>query len=57
MKKSVYVPIKLTDLHITDFERLENTHANLILNEHWMIINTAVRLFSSISELLEKGDD
>jgi len=45
---AVYISIKNTDLKLTELMRLENKHANLILNEHFMVINIAVKFFSSL---------
>ena len=44
---SAYVPIKETELNLSEFFRLEQArHAPLVLNEHLMIANVASKLFT-----------
>ena len=45
---AVYVPIKNTDLKLTELTRLENKHANYILNEHLLAVYTGARVFCSL---------
>jgi len=47
---AVYVPIKNTDLKLTEFERLENKQANSLLNEHFLTVFIAARVFKSLLE-------
>ena len=46
----IYVPIKNTDLKLTELARLENKHANLILNEHFMTAYIAVKVLSTLKK-------
>jgi hypothetical protein len=46
----VYVPIKNTDLKITELSRLHNKHADFVLNEHMMTTYIAVKLVSSMTK-------
>ena len=45
---AVYISIKNTDLKLTELERLESKYANFVLNEHFLSIHIAVKLFSSL---------
>lgn len=45
---AVYVAIKNTDLKLTELIRLEKKHASLILNEHFMTVYVASKIFSSL---------
>src|ERR1035437_342500 len=45
---AVYVPIKNTDLKVTELERLENKHASVVLNEHFLTVFIASRVFASL---------
>jgi len=47
---AVYVPIKNTDLKVTELERLENKHASVVLNEHFLTVFTAARVFASLRD-------
>lgn len=47
---SIYVPLKNTDLKLTELLRLENRHACEILNEHFMIMCIAERTFASLAQ-------
>jgi len=47
---AVYVPIKNTDLKLTELERLENKHANVVLNEHFLTVFVASRVFASLRD-------
>ncbi|MBV9767376.1 MAG: hypothetical protein JOZ48_21225, partial [Acidobacteriaceae bacterium] len=45
---AVYVPIKNTELKLTELQRLENQHANVVLNEHFLVTYVAVRIWASL---------
>lgn len=46
---AAYVPIKETELNLSEFFRLEEArHAPLVLNEHLMVANVASKLFNTI---------
>ncbi len=47
---AVYIPIKNTDLKVTELDRLENKHASVILNEHFLTVFVAARTFASIRD-------
>jgi hypothetical protein len=44
----VYVPIKNTEIKLTEFQRLEHKHADLVLNEHFLVVYVAVKFFGSL---------
>lgn len=44
----VYLPIKKTDLTVTELARLENNHANVVLNEHLLTAAVAARTFAAL---------
>lgn len=46
---SVLVSIKNTGLDLTEFQRLENTNASIILNEHFLTMFVASRVFRELS--------
>ncbi len=46
----IYVPIKNTDLKLTELARLENMNANLILNEHFMTAYIAIKVLSALKK-------
>jgi hypothetical protein len=48
---SVYVSVKSTDLSLTELARLENKHANMLINEHLMIVNIAAKTLHTLTEL------
>lgn len=48
---SVYVPIKLTDLNLSELMRVDGKHASTILNEHFMCVFFAERLCSNLVSL------
>lgn len=54
---AVYVPIKSTDLHLAELARLENKHANLLLNEHLLTINVAAKTFASLAALVTDASE
>lgn len=45
---SVYVPIKNTELKLTELVRLEKKHASFILNEHFMTTYIGAKIFASL---------
>jgi len=45
---AVYISIKNTDLKLTELQRLENKHSALVLNEHFLVVHVAVKLFASL---------
>ncbi len=47
---SIYIPIKNTDIGLTELQRLEDQRASTLLNEHFMIINIALITFTSMSK-------
>lgn len=47
---AIYIPIKNTDLKLTELERLENKHANVVLNEHFLTVFIASRVFASLRD-------
>jgi len=47
---SIYVPIKNTDLNLTEFQRLQDKHASIILNEHIMTITITLIALESLLE-------
>lgn len=54
----VYVPIKLTDLNVVEFDRLgENELADFVLNEHAMTIFMAAKTVSSLLKNVGKQYD
>lgn len=60
---SVYIPIKLTNVKLTDLERLVDKHANHILNEHRLVslilinlFDTLEKLFSDDAEIIDKNE-
>src|SRR4051812_2460728 len=46
---AAYVPIKNTDLRVTELLRLQDEHANLVLNEHFMVMFVAVKVLSGLT--------
>src|ERR1700691_1617044 len=53
---AVYVPIKNTDLKLTELERLSNKHANIVLNEHFLTAFIAARVFASLRDRADLTD-
>ena len=47
----IYVPVKNTELRRTELRRLEDQHADVLLNEHFMVIGFAAKAFSSLEGL------
>ena len=47
----VYVPIKNTDLRLTELQRLEDRHASALINEHFMTTHITEKVFESFSQL------
>jgi hypothetical protein len=55
---AVYVPIKLTDLNLVEFNRLgENEFADFVLNEHSMTIFMAAKVVSSLLKIVYEDYD
>jgi hypothetical protein len=48
---SIYIPLKNTDLKLTELKRLEDKHATFVLNEHFMTLAITQAIFNSLSEL------
>lgn len=48
---SVYIPLRNTDLKLTEFKRLKDHPAGPILNEHFMVLFIAERIFSSLEQM------
>jgi hypothetical protein len=46
----IWVKLKNTDLKLTELQRLENRHADTVLNEHFMTVFIAEKVFSSLME-------
>lgn len=44
----VYVPIKNTELKLTEFNRLTNKHAEVALGEHFLVSYVAVKFFGAM---------
>jgi hypothetical protein len=44
----VYVPIKNTEIKLTEFNRLTNRHAEVVLSEHFLVTFVAVKFFTSL---------
>ncbi|NEN25369.1 hypothetical protein G3O08_17880 [Cryomorpha ignava] len=47
---AVYIPIKATDLRLTEIGRLHK-HADLLINEHLLVMHLAVRFFMALTEV------
>src|SRR5580700_1788537 len=45
---AVYVPIKNTEITLTEFRRLENSRSDLVLGEHFLVTFAAIKFFSSL---------
>ncbi len=50
---SIYAPLKNCDLKLTELRRLEEQHASVILNEHFMVMYIAGKAFSTLSSLTQ----
>lgn len=48
---SIYIPLKTTDLKITELNRLEGKHAAEVLNEHIMVIAFTKIMFDQLNTL------
>ena len=48
----VYVPIKNTDLSLTDFLRLRGSHAAPVLGEHFMSIHVVAKMLRSLEKAI-----
>lgn len=44
---SIYIPIKKTELNLTEFDRLER-HAQILLNEHLLSLNIVIKVFEAL---------
>lgn len=44
----VYLPVKKTDIAVTELARLEDHHANVVLNEHLLTAAVAARTFAAL---------
>jgi hypothetical protein len=53
----VYVPIKNTEIKLTEFQRLENKHADVVLNEHFLVVYIAVKFFTSLLKASIRNDE
>jgi hypothetical protein len=53
----VYIPIKLTNVHLTELDRLVDKHANIILNEHWLSVIVINNLLNSLNNLLSDSEE
>lgn len=54
---SIYVPIKETELNITELARLTEAHGNFVINEHLMTINIAIKALASLRKNSSITDD
>jgi hypothetical protein len=46
----VYIPIKNTEVKLTELKRLDNVHADVVLNEHFLVLYVAIKFLSSITK-------
>lgn len=46
-----YVPLKATEMHLAELERVENKHASGLLNEHFLTLYVAECSFKILAEL------
>lgn len=46
----IHIPIKEGQLDKTDLSLLKNKHGEILLNEHFMVINFAIKIFEKLSE-------
>jgi hypothetical protein len=53
---SLYVPVKKNEITLPELERLER-HANSMINEHFMVMHIAERLFANLIEVLVDAHD
>ena len=55
---SVYIPIKKTELSITEVLGLKDKHGDIILNEHLMVLNFALKTVEALQRLpIEDNSD
>lgn len=55
---AAYIPVKETELKITELIRLEEArHATVVLNEHLMITHISSKIFTSLSERTSLNDE
>jgi len=45
---AVYVPIKNTEIKLTEFKRLENSRSDLVLGEHFLVTYATIKFFASL---------
>jgi hypothetical protein len=45
---AVYVPIKNTEIKLTEFRRLENSRSDLVLGEHFLVTYASIKFFTSL---------
>jgi hypothetical protein len=50
-----HVPIKNTQLKITDLQRLDQYHATFLINEHFFSISVMIEILNSLSKMPEKN--
>jgi hypothetical protein len=48
---AIHIPIKEGQLDKTDLTLLENKHGEALLNEHFMVINFAIKIFEKLCEM------
>lgn len=48
---AIYIPIKNTDLNISELDLVENPYVSLFLNEHFLVLHMLSRIFFSLSEI------
>lgn len=48
---SFYIPVKETELKLTELARLENKHGSLVLNEHLMAVNVITKVVATLRKL------
>jgi len=53
---SIYVPLKNTNLALAELDRLENRHANDVLNSHLLTTHFALLAFKMLNELTVKTE-
>ena len=52
-----YIPIKETELKLTELIRLEKAHGSLLLNEHLMAVNVVVKAVSALQKICSDEKD
>jgi len=51
-----HVPVKNTQLRITDLQRLDQHHASSLINEHFFVLTVMMEILNSLSEGLQEID-